>query len=86
MGSAVAPPRELAEAIADAAPEEPQHAKVTLIPVDVRTWDAHMPHRRAARCAKDAADARSKQRHIIVRCTRNPGLRGSSAVIEVLWR
>jgi curved DNA-binding protein CbpA len=42
LGSSVAPPRELAEAIAE---QRRKHrgAKVTLIPIDVRTWDAHMP-------------------------------------------
>jgi len=42
MGSAVAPARELAEAIAVQRRRNPT-ANVTIIPVDVRTWDAHIP-------------------------------------------
>jgi hypothetical protein len=42
LGSLVAPPRELAEAIADQRRKN-RAAKVTMIPVDVRTWDAHVP-------------------------------------------
>ena len=42
LGSSVAPPRELADAIA-AQRRRNRGAKVVLIPVDVRTWDAHVP-------------------------------------------
>jgi curved DNA-binding protein CbpA len=42
VGSSVAPARELADAIAEQRRKN-RNAKVTLIPVDVRTWDAHMP-------------------------------------------
>jgi curved DNA-binding protein CbpA len=42
LGSAVAPARELAEAIAEQR-RRSRNAKVTVIPVDVRTWDAHIP-------------------------------------------
>jgi len=42
LGSSLAPQRELAEAIA-AQRRANRAAKVTLIPIDVRTWDAHMP-------------------------------------------
>lgn len=42
LGSPVAPPRELAEAIAEQRRKN-RAAKLTLIPIDVRTWDAHMP-------------------------------------------
>ena len=42
LGSSVAPPRELADAIAE---QRRKHrtAKLTIIPVDVRSWDAHVP-------------------------------------------
>jgi curved DNA-binding protein CbpA len=42
LGSPVAPPRELADAIAE---QRRLHrtAKLTIIPIDVRTWDAHIP-------------------------------------------
>lgn len=42
FGSSLAPPRELAEAIAEQRRKD-RAAKVTIIPVDVRTWDAHIP-------------------------------------------
>jgi curved DNA-binding protein CbpA len=42
LGSSVAPARELAEAIAEQR-RRSRTAKVTIIPVDVRTWDAHVP-------------------------------------------
>ena len=42
LGTMVAPPRELAEAIAEQR-RKICTAKVTMIPVDVRTWDAHVP-------------------------------------------
>jgi hypothetical protein len=42
LGSTVAPPRELADAITEQRRKN-RTAKVTVIPVDVRTWDAHMP-------------------------------------------
>jgi hypothetical protein len=42
LGSSLAPQRELAEAIAEQRRAN-RGAKVTLIPIDVRTWDAHMP-------------------------------------------
>jgi curved DNA-binding protein CbpA len=42
LGSSVAPPRELADAIAQ---QRRKHrtAKLTIIPVDLRSWDAHVP-------------------------------------------
>jgi curved DNA-binding protein CbpA len=42
LGSSLAPPRELADAIAE---QRRKHrtANLTIIPVDVRTWDAHVP-------------------------------------------
>jgi hypothetical protein len=42
LGSPVSPPRELAEAIAE---QRRLHrvARVTVIPIDVRNWDAHVP-------------------------------------------
>jgi curved DNA-binding protein CbpA len=42
LGSTVAPPRELADAIAE---QRRKHrtAKLTIIPIDVRSWDAHVP-------------------------------------------
>ena len=42
LGSSVAPARELADAIAE---QRRRHrtANLTIIPVDVRTWDAHVP-------------------------------------------
>jgi curved DNA-binding protein CbpA len=42
LGSSVAPPRELAEAIAEQR-RKSRNAKIIVIPIDVRTWDAHMP-------------------------------------------
>ena len=42
FGSSVASPRELAEAIAEQRRRN-RTAKITIIPVDVRTWDAHIP-------------------------------------------
>jgi curved DNA-binding protein CbpA len=42
LGSTVAPARELAEAIA-AQRRRTRNAKLTIIPIDVRTWDAHIP-------------------------------------------
>ena len=41
MGSEIAPPRELAEAIAEQ--RRKTRGKVTLIPIDARNWDAHVP-------------------------------------------
>ena len=42
MGSAVAPAGELALAIAEQRRRQ-RGVKLTLIPVDARNWDAHMP-------------------------------------------
>ena len=42
LGSTMAPPRELADAIAEQRRRHPT-AKLTIIPMDVRTWDAHVP-------------------------------------------
>ena len=42
LGSPVAPPRELAEAIAEQRSKN-RTAKLTIIPIDVRNWDAHIP-------------------------------------------
>lgn len=43
MGSAMSPPRDLAGAIADQRRRPFHGMKPILIPVDVRTWDAHVP-------------------------------------------
>jgi hypothetical protein len=43
IGSDIAPPRELADAIAEQRRRPPRGPKVTLIPVDMRDWDARMP-------------------------------------------
>ncbi len=43
IGSAVAPARELAGEIAIQRKKQPRGSKLTLIPVDARNWDAHMP-------------------------------------------
>lgn len=43
MGSSMAPPRQLAEAIAGLRRKPTRSAKIVLIPVDARNWDAHMP-------------------------------------------
>jgi hypothetical protein len=43
IGSAIAPPRELADAIAEQRRRPPRGPNVTLIPVDMRDWDARMP-------------------------------------------
>jgi curved DNA-binding protein CbpA len=42
LGSSVAPARELADAIAEQR-RKYRTAKLTIIPLDVRTWDAHVP-------------------------------------------
>jgi curved DNA-binding protein CbpA len=42
LGSTVAPPRELADAIAEQRRKH-RNAKLTVIPIDVRSWDAHVP-------------------------------------------
>ena len=43
MGPVIAPPRELADAIARQRRQPARGGKVILIPVDARDWDAHMP-------------------------------------------
>ncbi len=43
MGSGMAPARELADAIHDQRRRPARGARVTLIPIDARNWDAHMP-------------------------------------------
>lgn len=43
IGSALAPARELAGEIAIQRRKQPRGSKLTLIPVDARNWDAHMP-------------------------------------------
>ncbi len=43
MGSAIAPARELADAIAQQRRQPQRSARVTLIPVDARDWHAHIP-------------------------------------------
>jgi curved DNA-binding protein CbpA len=43
IGSEIAPPGELADAIAEQRRRPPRGPKVTLIPVDMRDWDARMP-------------------------------------------
>lgn len=43
MGSGMAPPRDLAEAIAKHRRQPTRGGKVVLIPVDARNWDAHVP-------------------------------------------
>jgi DnaJ-like protein len=42
LGFPVAPPRELADAISEQRRRD-RTAKLTIIPIDVRTWDAHIP-------------------------------------------
>ena len=42
LGSALAPPRELADAIAEQRLKN-RTAKLTIVPIDVRNWDAHIP-------------------------------------------
>ena len=43
MGAALAPAGELARAIAEQRAQVAQATRLTLIPVDARNWDAHMP-------------------------------------------
>jgi curved DNA-binding protein CbpA len=43
MGNGVAPAAELAEAIADMRKKSREKDDITIIPVDVRDWSAHMP-------------------------------------------
>lgn len=43
MGTVLAPPQELAAAIAEQRRRPARGGKVTLIPVDARVWNAHMP-------------------------------------------
>lgn len=43
MGSSVAPPRQLADTITNLRRKPTKSAKIVLIPVDARNWDAHMP-------------------------------------------
>lgn len=43
FGPAIAAPRELADAITANRRKAQRGAKVTIIPIDVRNWDAHMP-------------------------------------------
>lgn len=43
MGSSIAPPRELASMIAEQKRKPSRGGRVTLIPVDARDWDAHVP-------------------------------------------
>jgi curved DNA-binding protein CbpA len=43
MGMSVAPPRELADAINEQRRRPARGAKVTVIPVNASTWEAHMP-------------------------------------------
>jgi curved DNA-binding protein CbpA len=42
MGSSLAPPRELAEAITEQR-RKARSTRVTVVPIDGRNWDAHMP-------------------------------------------
>ena len=50
MGSRVAPPKELADAITDMRKRTRTGTGVTIIPVDVRDWSAHMPADAPAPC------------------------------------
>lgn len=43
IGSGMAPPGELASAISESR-KKARSTKVTLVPVDARTWEAHVPH------------------------------------------
>ena len=43
MGSSVAPAGELSSAIAEERRKNARHSNVTLIPIDARDWQAHMP-------------------------------------------
>lgn len=43
FGPAIAAPRELADAITENRRKAQRGAKVTIIPIDARNWDAHMP-------------------------------------------
>lgn len=58
MGSSMAPPRELADAIA-AERRRTRDRKVTLIPVDAHNWDAHVP-----------TDAPAVAKHLLARLRR----------------
>ena len=42
MGSSMAPPEELARAIAEQR-RRTRNRRITLIPIDARNWDAHVP-------------------------------------------
>ena len=44
MASSVAPPRDLATAIAEQRRKPSKGGKVALIPMDARNWDAHVPN------------------------------------------
>ncbi len=50
MGSSVAPVRELAEAIAELRKRTRGNASISVIPIDVRDWSAHIPADAPASC------------------------------------
>lgn len=50
MGNSMAPPSELGEAIAELRKKARGAAKVSIIPVDVRDWSAHVPADAPAAC------------------------------------
>jgi curved DNA-binding protein CbpA len=52
MGNSVAPAAELGEAIADMRKKSRGPAAITIIPVDVRDWSAHVPAGAPAACKK----------------------------------
>jgi hypothetical protein len=52
MGNSVAPPAELGEAIADMRRKSRGPVAITIIPVDVRDWRAHVPADAPAACKK----------------------------------
>jgi hypothetical protein len=52
MGNTVAPAAELGEAIADMRKKSRGSAAITIIPVDVRDWSAHVPADAPAACKK----------------------------------
>jgi curved DNA-binding protein CbpA len=52
MGNSVAPAAELGEAIADMRKKSRGPAAITIIPVDVRDWSAHVPADAPAACKK----------------------------------
>jgi hypothetical protein len=50
MGSRVAPVKELADAIADLRKRTRGQAAISVIPIDMRDWSAHVPADAPASC------------------------------------